>query len=72
MSDDGVFAILSRLDAMERDHREDMAALGARIDVLTEAHKRCASHCWVGTQEQIKAALRKSSAALLSIPEVPE
>jgi hypothetical protein len=69
MSDDGVAAILRRLDDMEREHSEDMAALGARLDVLTEAHKKCASHCWVGTQEQIKEALRRSSSALLAIPE---
>ena len=58
MSEDGVLAILRRLDAMEREHGEDMAALGARIDVLTEAHKRCAGHCWVANQEQIKEALK--------------
>jgi hypothetical protein len=54
---------------MKIDHGEDMAAMGARIDVLTEAHRKCAGHCWVGSQEQIKAALRRSSAALLAIPE---
>lgn len=69
MSEDGVALILRRLDVMEREHGEDMAAMGARIDVLTEAHRRCAGHCWVGSQEQIKAALRQSSTALLAIPE---
>lgn len=69
MSDDGVAAILRRLDAMELAHAEEMQAMGARIDVLTEAHRACAGHCWVANQEQIKAALRKSSAALLAIPE---
>ena len=68
MSDDGVLAILRRLDAMEREHVEEMQALGTRIDLLTEAHRKCAGHCWVGSQEQIKAALRKS-AEMLAIPE---
>ena len=69
MSDDGVAAILRRLDVMEREHGEDMAALGSRLDVLTEAHRKCAGHCWVGSQEQIKAALRRS-AELQAIADV--
>jgi hypothetical protein len=56
MSDDGVAAILRRLDAMERERAEDMVAIGARIDILTEAHKRCVARCWVGSQEQIRKA----------------
>ena len=76
MSGNDVTAILSELAALRGDvaamkleHGEDMAAIGSRIDVLTEAHRTCAGHCWVANQEQIKAALRKSSAALLAIPE---
>ena len=76
MSDGGVQAILAELSEMRRDmaamkveHSEDMAALGTRIDILTEAHKRCAGHCWVANQEQIKEALLRSGVALLSVPE---
>ena len=65
MSEDGVTAILNELAAVRRDvatmkleHSEDMIALGARIDILTAAHLDCAKHCWVGNQEQVKAALK--------------
>ena len=56
MSEDGVDVIVRRLEAMERERAEDMAALGARLDVLTEAHKRCVARCWVGSQDQIRKA----------------
>jgi hypothetical protein len=80
VSDDGVASILRRLDAMDSEHRRqfaimemereaDTAALSARIDILTEAHRNCSRRCWVGDQEQLSAALKSSSANLAAIKD---
>ena len=60
MSENGVAAIMAKLETMEREHRMDIAALNGKIDMLTEAHKKCASHCWVGNQDQIMEKLRSA------------
>lgn len=51
-------AIMARLEAMEAAHREDMAAIGRRLDGLAEAHSSCVARCWVGNQAQVAAALK--------------
>lgn len=72
MSEDGVAAILRRLDAIDRrlnsieaDHMEDMTALGVRLDLMTAAHDRCSSHCWVRNESQIRDAIKTASSGPL-------
>jgi hypothetical protein len=68
VSDDGVASILRKLEALEHKltcmdlvHSEDMAAIGARINVLTEAAEALRRHhYWVGNAEQIQSAIRES------------
>jgi hypothetical protein len=59
MSEAGVDVILARLDRMEHEHAADMAAVGARLDVLATAHASCVARCWVGNQAQIEARLKE-------------
>ena len=61
MSEMGVVTILARLDLMEREHAADMAALGARLDVLTQAHRSCVARCHVGNEQQIRAAIEREA-----------
>jgi hypothetical protein len=59
VSEEGIGVILAKLEAMEREHAADMEAIGVRINLLTETHRKCAAHCWVGNQDQIREALLK-------------
>lgn len=76
MSADGVEAILRKLESLEhrlscieRDHSEDMTAIGTRLEILTQAHRTCAARCWVGNQEQMRAVLKASSANLSAVED---
>lgn len=67
MSDDGVAAILRRLDDMERSQKQDlvemaerMAALEQRVAVIPEIFEKCKSHCLVGNEDQLRTVMIKA------------
>ena len=53
---DGV-EILLKLEAMEREHADDMESLRANMRALAESHSKCAERCWVGNDSQVRAAI---------------
>jgi hypothetical protein len=57
MSAGDIDVILLRLEAMKRDHAEDMESLRGNLRELKESHSKCAERCWVGNDSQVRAAI---------------